>query len=335
MPVFILSTALLVVCVTAFHAIHYNKHHSAESYPKCSILIFSLGKVYQKAEVWRILSYAYAHADIHHCLLNVVMLLIVGVPLEMVHGAARVAAVWFVGSIGGVAGFALLDHRFDADSTGILTGASAAVSALVGGHFASLILNWKEDYVARVNTLPCCPRRSIKKLVWNLYSWIKIIVFLLFVGQDIVAASCKQASKKDLETRHKIHEFQWWSDETSFTSHFSGLIVGFLVGLVIVENRNEEGWERVAKIVSGVLIAAAVIGAIAGISLDAIHKGQDVTNASVDCSHKYGADQETIAWDVSTVIAVALLYFVFCLLVCTKGKRKMFRTLYARKIAAA
>ena len=113
-PVFVLSTASLIVCVMVFHAIHYHNHHSdqwftsnftGKSYPKCSHLIYDVDR---KAEVWRALSYAYAHADVGHCLLNVVMLLVVGVPLEMVHGAARVAAVWFVGSIGGVAGFALL-----------------------------------------------------------------------------------------------------------------------------------------------------------------------------------------------------------------------------------
>ena len=217
------------------------------------------------------------------------------------------------------------------------------MSALVGGHFASLILNWKEDYIARVNTLPCCPGRSIKKLVWNLYSWIKIAVFLLFVGQDIVAACCKQASKNDPGTSQTVHEWWWWwSDEVSFTSHFSGLIVGLLFGLVIVENRNEEKWERAVKIISGVLIVAAAIGAIAVVSVDVITKekapdgaNHNANNVSANCTHKYSSDYETIAWDVSTAVAMALVFLVFCLLVCTKGKRKMFRTLYARKIAAA
>ena len=205
----------------------------------------------------------------------------------------------------------------------------------MGGHFASLILNWKEDYIARVNTVPCCPGRSIKKLVWNLYSWIKIAFFLLYVGQDIVAASCKMASKYDFDTRHKVDEFQWWNDATSFTSHFSGLIVGFLIGLVIVEDRDEKRWEKVAKIVSGVLLVAAAIVAIAVISVDAVQRGQDVRKASVNCTHNYSVDQETVAWDVSAVVAIAVLYLVFCLLLCTKGKRKMFRTLYARKISTA
>ena len=203
----------------------------------------------------------------------------------------------------------------------------------MGGHFASLILNWKEDYIARVNTVPCCPGRSIKKLVWNLYSWIKIAVFLLFVGQDIVAACCKQASK----TSQKCHVYQWWSDEVSFTSHFSGLIVGLLFGLVIVENRNEERWERVVKIISGVLlIVSAAIAVIAVVSVDVSTKEKAPDganqNVSANCSHKYSSDYETIAWDVSTAVAMALVFLVFCLLLCTKGKRKMFRTLYARKI---
>ena len=198
----------------------------------------------------------------------------------------------------------------------------------MGGHFASLILNWKEDYIARVNTVPCCPGRSIKKLVWNLYSWIKIAVFLMFVGQDIVAACCKQASK----TSQNCHVYQWWSDEVSFTSHFSGLIVGLLFGLVIVENRNEEKWERAVKIISGVLIVAAAIGAILAVFSTDVFTNHNANNVSANCSHKYSSDHETIAWDVSTAVAMALMFLIFCLLLCTKGKRKMFRTLYARKI---
>ena len=330
-PVFILSTTLLIVCVKVFHTIHYHKHHSDESYPKCSHLIYDIAR---KAEVWRIIAYTYAHRDICHCLLNVAMLLIVGVPLEMVHGAARVATVWFLGSIGGVAGFAMLDRRFDDHSTGILTGASAAISALVGGHFASFVLNWKEDYIARVNTLPCCPRRSIKKLVWNLYTWIKITGFLLFVGQDIVAVGFKQAFKYDKEA----HENRWWTKDTSFTSHFSGLIVGILVGLVILENRNKESWEKVVRIIAAILIVVAGTAAIVVVSVDAITKKKNDESHNVpnkSCGHKYKVDKEAIALDVTCAVIIALIFVVFCILLCTKGKRKMFRTLYARNIGFA
>ena len=107
-PVFILSTALLILCVKVFHFIHYNIHHSNDwnkVYPSCSHLIYDVDR---KVELWRMITYTYAHADLGHCTLNIAILLIVGVPLEMVHGAARVAVIWFIGSIGGAAGFALL-----------------------------------------------------------------------------------------------------------------------------------------------------------------------------------------------------------------------------------
>ena len=124
--------------------------------------------------------------------------------------------------------------------------------------------------------------------------------------------------------------WQWWSDDVSFTSHFSGLIVGLLFGLVIVENRNEERWERAVKIISGVIIVAAAIAAIAVLSVKDVFPNHNVNNVSANCSHS--SDFETIACDVSTAVALALVFLVFCLLLCTKGKRKMFRTLYARKI---
>ena len=217
---------------------------------------------------------------------------------------------------------------------GILTGASAANSALVGGHFASLILNWKEDYHARVETLPCCHKRPINKLVWNVYSVIKIIVFLLYVAQDILAASLKRACENDPEIEYTIHihGLKWWGDGTSFTSHFSGLIVGFLVGLVSVDDRKPERWEFVVKIIAVVLLVAAAIAAIVIISVDAILKEAPVKIFNVDCSHDYDHGWEAIALDVSCVLFIALFFLVFCLLLCTKGKRKMFRTFYARKI---
>ena len=62
-PVFILSTALLIVCVAAFHKIHYSNHHPTEHYPSCSILIFDVDRM---ERVWSFLSYAYAHKNIRH-----------------------------------------------------------------------------------------------------------------------------------------------------------------------------------------------------------------------------------------------------------------------------
>ena len=55
-------------------------------YPSCSNLIFDSEN---KAFIWRFVTYAYVHKGIEHCLVNTIFLLLVGIPLEMVHGGGR------------------------------------------------------------------------------------------------------------------------------------------------------------------------------------------------------------------------------------------------------
>ncbi|KAH0629248.1 hypothetical protein JD844_011181 [Phrynosoma platyrhinos] len=50
-----------------------------------------------RAQAWRYLTYIFMHAGIEHLGLNVVLQLLVGVPLEMVHGAARIGFVYIAG----------------------------------------------------------------------------------------------------------------------------------------------------------------------------------------------------------------------------------------------
>ncbi|XP_030866852.2 rhomboid-related protein 3 isoform X2 [Gorilla gorilla gorilla] len=52
-----------------------------------------------RAQVWRYLTYIFMHAGIEHLGLNVVLQLLVGVPLEMVHGATRIGLVYVAGVV--------------------------------------------------------------------------------------------------------------------------------------------------------------------------------------------------------------------------------------------
>ena len=56
------------------------------SYPHCSNLMYDPNK---KIQIWRFLTYALVHSGFQHCLINVAFLLMVGIPLEMVHGGLR------------------------------------------------------------------------------------------------------------------------------------------------------------------------------------------------------------------------------------------------------
>ena len=327
-PFFVILTALLLGAVSIFHKFHYHKHHGRELtefcadffYPNCSRLVYHVGR---EAEVWRFFTYAYTHKHLCHCLLNTGVLLIVGIPLEMVQGGARVAAVWLAGTIGGVTGFAFLDIRLDPKChIESLSGASAAVAAFVGAHLASEILNWKENKIARVNTLPClrswCGLRPRKKLVYNLFCWFKIAVCGLYIVQQVVSASCKLSSKDgntdDCSYSDKCQYWPLWSKRTSYTAHFWGLAYGFLVGFIFLENRLAEKWEKMAKVLFGVLTVGLSVAALTVIILDAKvheHKG---------CSHDHKAPH----YDIVLALIVSFVYLTVCFLLCFKGKRKMF-----------
>ncbi|KAK1886757.1 Rhomboid-related protein 3 [Dissostichus eleginoides] len=54
-----------------------------------------------RAQAWRYLTYIFMHTGIEHLSLNMAMQLLVGVPLEMVHGALRIGLVYVCGVLAG------------------------------------------------------------------------------------------------------------------------------------------------------------------------------------------------------------------------------------------
>lgn len=62
--------------------------------------------------------------------------LLVGLPLEMVHGGSRVACIYFAGVLAGSLGTSV----FDSDV--FLVGASGGVYALLAAHLANVMLNY-------------------------------------------------------------------------------------------------------------------------------------------------------------------------------------------------
>ncbi|XP_053231182.1 rhomboid-related protein 3 isoform X5 [Podarcis muralis] len=79
-----------------------------------------------RAQAWRI----------EHLGLNVVLQLLVGVPLEMVHGAARIGFVYIAGVVAGSLAVSI------ADMTAPVVGSSGGVYALISAHLANIVMNW-------------------------------------------------------------------------------------------------------------------------------------------------------------------------------------------------
>lgn len=64
----------------------------------CSRLIFDPDKRY---EAWRYVTYALVHSGIFHATFNILIQLVLGLPLEMVHGWWRVSLVYLSGVLAG------------------------------------------------------------------------------------------------------------------------------------------------------------------------------------------------------------------------------------------
>lgn len=71
-----------------------------------------------------------------HLGFNLLVQLLVGLPLEMVHGYGRIACVYFAGVLAGSLGTSV----FDSDV--YLVGASGGVYALLAAHLANVMLNY-------------------------------------------------------------------------------------------------------------------------------------------------------------------------------------------------
>ena len=94
-PLFILLITVIEVLIFVVSNTIYegNPHYMNE----CSWLIYN---PYRRQEIWRFLTYMFVHGSTMHLIFNLCAQLFVALPLEMVHGARRVGAVYLLGVLG-------------------------------------------------------------------------------------------------------------------------------------------------------------------------------------------------------------------------------------------
>lgn len=131
--------------------------------PKDSLFVYDPSK---RLEMWRFLFYALVHAGWVHIVFNVCVQLVVGVPLEMVHGSARIGTVYLAGVLAGSLGTSCFDP-----ST-YLVGASGGVYALLAAHLANVLLNFSEQQlsVVRLAFVFVVASADVGFAIWDRYS---------------------------------------------------------------------------------------------------------------------------------------------------------------------
>nr|XP_023014463.1 rhomboid-related protein 2-like isoform X1 [Leptinotarsa decemlineata] len=91
----------------------------------------------KKSEFWRYVTYMFVHIGYQHIIVNLIVQIILGVPLEMVNRSWKILHLYFLGGITGCLAHAIIDGNTR------LGGASGGVYALLTAHLAQVIMNWK------------------------------------------------------------------------------------------------------------------------------------------------------------------------------------------------
>ncbi|XP_076181889.1 rhomboid-4 isoform X2 [Ptiloglossa arizonensis] len=103
--------------------------------PAATLFIYNPHKRYQ---AWRYLTYMFVHVGALHLVVNLLVQIMLGIPLEMVHKWWRVLTIYIAGVVAGSLGTSVSDPSV------FLAGASGGVYALITAHVATILMNWSQ-----------------------------------------------------------------------------------------------------------------------------------------------------------------------------------------------
>lgn len=93
---------------------------------------------YRRFEAWRFVTYMFVHIGVVHLVVNLLVQLLLGIPLEMVHHWWRVLIIYIAGVVAGSLGTSVTDPYTR------LAGASGGVYAILLAHISTILMNWSE-----------------------------------------------------------------------------------------------------------------------------------------------------------------------------------------------
>lgn len=151
----------------------------------------------EKQQVWRFLTYMLLHEGWLHLTFNLTVQILLGLPLEMVHGSIRLSMIYMSGVLAG----SLATSIFDSHAK--LLGASGGVYALLAGHLANVLLNFHNMEMGL----------------------LRAVGVFLVASVDVGVAIYDRYARESYPT-----------PPVSFLSHISGALAGLTIGLVVLKN---------------------------------------------------------------------------------------------------
>ncbi|XP_069056058.1 rhomboid-related protein 3 isoform X6 [Pleurodeles waltl] len=171
-----------------------------------------------RAQVWRYVSYALMHAGIEHLGLNIVLQLLVGIPLEMVHGALRIGIIYVAGVLAGSLAVSV------ADMTAPVVGSSGGVYALISAHLANIVMNWSgmkcHFKLLRMAAALICMSFEFGRAVWlrfhpSAYPPCPYPSFVAHLGGVLVGITLGVVILRNYEQRLQDQSL-WWIFSSSY-----------------------------------------------------------------------------------------------------------------------
>ncbi|XP_021486649.1 rhomboid-related protein 3 isoform X4 [Meriones unguiculatus] len=172
-----------------------------------------------RAQAWRYLTYIFMHAGVEQLGLNVALQLLVGVPLEMVHGATRIGLVYVAGVVAGSLAVSV------ADMTAPVVGSSGGVYALVSAHLANIVMNWSgmkcQFKLLRMAVALICMSMEFGRAVWlrfhpSAYPPCPHPSFVAHLGGVAVGITLGVVVLRNYEQRLQDQSL-WWIFVTMYT----------------------------------------------------------------------------------------------------------------------
>ncbi|KAK7113067.1 rhomboid-related protein 3-like [Littorina saxatilis] len=200
-PLFVPIITLLEVGCFVYYCMESRMITLNGPVPVHSIFIYRPDR---RLEIWRFVLYMLLHAGYVHLLFNVIVQVVVGIPLEMVHGSFRIFIVYMAGVLAGSLGTSVFDMN------AFLVGASGGVYALLAAHLANILLNYSQMELGV----------------------LKLAAVLIIASADVGFAIWDRYTYKEL------------APPVGYTAHLMGALAGLTIGLVVLKNFEQKLHEQ-------------------------------------------------------------------------------------------
>ncbi|CAH1971798.1 unnamed protein product [Acanthoscelides obtectus] len=230
-PFFIIIITLVELGFFTYYSVTAGELNPTGPVPIDSIFIYRPDK---RTEIWRFLFYMMLHAGWLHLCFNLSVQLLVGLPLEMVHGTGRTALIYLSGVLAGSLGTSVFDDRV------YLVGASGGVYALLAAHLANVLINY--------DSMRC--------------GVLRLLGIFAIASCDVGYAIYSRYASSDSLVGGPSTVGMTSELPVSYVAHLTGALAGLTIGLIVLKNFEQKLHEQLLWWVALGVYAACTIFAI-------------------------------------------------------------------------